>query len=1354
MHKKIEYIESLLNKAMLFERNVAEHEIRLIKNKNHFDVNKNNKNLSKRLYSIEKKLKRSVQKRIWRKENRPLLFYDSDLPITKKKDQIIESIKYNQVVIISGETGSGKSTQIPKYCIAADRGIYGLIGCTQPRRIAAITIANRIAEELETHCGEAVGYKIRFKDKTNYNTFIKIMTDGILLAETQLDPYFFQYDTIIIDEAHERSLNIDFILGILKTLLSKRKELKLVITSATIDTEKFSKAFNNAPLIEVSGQMYPVSVHYINKEVKEDTMQKEGDEQNHVEMAADAVDKIQRTSSYGDILIFMPTQQDIKETCELIESKHYHNIKLLPLFARLASSEQTKIFAKYSGRKIVVATNIAETSITIPGIKYVIDTGLARISQYSPKSRITSLPVMPVAKSSADQRKGRCGRVENGVCIRLFSEEDYNLRSCFTKPEILRANLAEVVLKMLALNIQDISDFPLIDKPSLKNINDGFAILTELGAIKPCTGNRNNKKHKRYFLSSKGKIMARMPIDPRLSAIIIEAQKQGCLNEIIIIIAGLSITDPRERPIEKEKAADQMHAYFVDASSDYITILNIWTKYNCFLVEEKSVRNRAKLARKFCKKHYLSYKKMREWEDVCSQIFLICKQCGIKGSEYLPGNKKIQKKNDVKKIQIKSDLKQVNPLLYNVIHRSILSGFLSNIAVKKEKNIYNAAKGKKVMIFPGSVLFNNAGEWIVAAEFIETSRIYAKTVANIDNKYLEVIGKSLCKYSYMDPHWERKRGEVVVSEQVSLFGLVIISSRKISFGKIDPDKATDIFIQHALVQGDVRNPFEFMKHNQKLIDEVKSMENKIRKKNLLVSEHDLFMFYKTRIKKAYNLKLLKQDIKKKGNDDYLKMGKENLFLYSPDQEKLSLFPDKISLGDNDYNCDYKFEPGKSVDGVTVTVPLSNVSDISLASVDRIVPGFFREKITALAKGLPKNYRKQLFPISNTVDIILKELHVRQGDLLTDLGKVIYNHFGISIPHAAWSEDDLPEYLKMRLSIISKEGKQCYAGRDKSALKSRFDGFVADSENDKIDALKKKWEKHGITSWEFEHLPEYILINGEKNINIKLYPGLKVCESCDKSVNLKLFKKQNEAVKCHMQGVKMLYQIYFSKEIKWLKKNLCLENDMKNKANYFGGAKIVEQDIYDKIVKIFFSKNIRSYESFFSHARSTSSAFQQEGIELQKNVVSVLDAYHKVRSEIYRLELENKKDKIATQAADNLRNELQMLMPESFISYYETDRYKHIVRYIKALGIRAQRAFNDFKKDQLKAEEITLFTDSQKMLANDLSSMMSKDKIDAIMEYFWLIEEYKVSVFAQELKTPFPVSKKKLENKLMEIKKMG
>ncbi len=1336
-------IESLLPKALIADRYAVGHEIMLMKRRKGKTPPEDI--INRRLIRIEKRLQRSINKRAWRKAHRPEPVYNDALPILSKKDDIIDAVKTHPVVIISGETGSGKTTQIPKFCLAAGRGIDGKIGCTQPRRIAAITVSQRIAEELGEETGKSVGYKIRFKDKTSPNGFIKIMTDGLLLAEAQSDPGLHEYDTIIVDEAHERSLNIDFILGLLKTLLTKRKDLKLIITSATIDTEKFSKAFDHAPVIEVSGRMYPVKVHYLPR----DTFIENDDAQTHVETTVRELNRLFKETNSGDVLIFMPTEADIRETCELIKAKNFRHTDILPLFARLSASEQSRVFSRGTGRKIIVATNIAETSLTIPGIKYVIDTGLARISHYMPRMRITALPVEGISKSSADQRKGRCGRMENGVCIRLFSESDFENRPLFTSPEILRANLAEVILRMISLNLGEISNFPFIDKPPAKSIRDGFDLLYELGAIVP-ESNRKPKKTRRFSLTKKGELMAKMPIDPRLSRMLIEARDEGCLEEMMVIAAALSIQDPRERPAEKAREADQAQKAFCDPSSDFITLLNIWNTYQQVLKEEKTTGR----VKKFCKNHYLSFKRMREWRDIHTQLSDAMTEYRLK---YTKNTAKKHTPDHVSRPCQKS--KNLIPdtefsRLYTAIHKSILSGFLSNIAVKKEKNIFQAPKGKEVMIFPGSTLFNTAKEWIVAAEWVETSRLFARTCANIDSAWLENLAGDLCKRTYLHPHWEKKKGLVTAYEQVSLFGLVIIPKRQVPYGNIDPDRATEIFIQNALIDGDINETLDFLLHNQNLIDDVRDLEDRIRRRDILVSEAQLFDFYNRRLKNCYDVRTLKAYIKQKNSDGCLRMKPEDISRYDPDEKELSRFPDRLDLGHLSLDCAYRFDPGNPDDGVTVNIPDAMAGSVPHETLEWLVPGLYKEKITALIKGLPKTYRKKLVPVADTVDIVIDEMPKTRTSLITALGNFIFTRFNIDIPASVWPDDLLPDHLKMRISITDAKGKELSSGRDPTLLSRRISNKGPAMAPPELDAAKKIWERDGIVDWDFSDLPDSVELKGMDTPKWPAYPGLQKSGEKGKGVNLRLFLNHETALSSHREGVAALFSLYLSKDLKFLKKALKLPKNMDKAADYFGGSACFEKRMVERIIKNLFFKNIRTQNAYYSHADAAARSLHLEGRKLLALSLPVLKSYHEARTALYSFEVTHKTNPVVLQFLKGIRTELSKLIPENFIDLYDPERLVHLVRYMKALVIRAERGMVDLEKDRTKSDAVAVFTDRLNRLLKELSESASEEKKAAVEALYWLIEEYKVSIFAQELKTSVPVSNKRIEDKLKEIERMG
>jgi len=1340
LYSQLNKVERLLPDAMPQDRYSAIRDIGLLR--------KSNPRLTvdqptiEKITALEARLRKSIRSRERRKSNRPQPLYDDQLPILDRKRDIIEAISNHPVTIVSGETGSGKTTQLPKFCLEAGRGIDGLIGCTQPRRIAAITVANRIAEELGEPLGRSVGYQIRFQDRFNReHGYIKLMTDGILLAEAQTDRFLNSYDTLIIDEAHERSLNIDFILGILRNLITKRTDLKLIITSATIDTQKFSKAFHDAPVIEVSGRMYPVEVRYWKKPAldekpggKDDTEE----EQTLPDLAADAVDTIMGQGRAGDILVFMPTEHDIRETVDTLEGRKYRYTVVLPLYARLSAADQMKVFAAHAGRKIVVATNVAETSITVPGIRYVVDTGVARISSYDPRTRTTTLPISPVSKSSADQRKGRCGRVADGICIRLFSEEDYENRPLFTPPEILRADLSEVILRMMALKLGEISSFPFIDPPPNRQIKDGFDTLLELGAIVSFV--KRKKDVPMFSLTPRGKLMAAIPLSPRLSRILIEARSRGCLHSAAVIVSALTVNDPKEKPRDAFTKAEAAHARFNDPASDFMTLFNIWT--SCFGSPEagKSVVRAGDL-KKFCKAHFMSFKRMREWQDVHEQILNILEESRMDTRMETEMAARPHKEIPVNPDDLFSNS-------YAAIHQSVLSGFLSNIAVKKEKNIYQAAKGRQVMIFPGSGQFNKAGQWIVAAEMIETSRLFARRVATISLRWLEPLGGSLCKCTYSNPRWQRSREAVVADQQVSLFGLVIVIGRMVQFGPVDPEKATEIFIESALMEGDVRNPLPFMAHNQELIEGVRDMEDRVRRRDFLVAEDDLVLFYKKRLHGVFDMPSLKKRIKENGSDDFLRMQPEDVLAASPDDARLSLFPDRVAMGRDAFDCDYHFEPGEDNDGVTVRVPVTAADGIPLESSDWLIPGLLSEKITELIKGLPKSYRKQLVPVGATVSVIMEEMPKFKGSLTGTLGRFIHDRFGVDIPSEAWNEDVLPDYLKLRISLTDHRGREIVSSRDKMILRQSVASAPEDMEE--LAAERRKWERENLSAWDFPDLPERVLLTGQSGRELPVYPAL---EFAGGAVNLRLFTSGTKAEAAHLQGVGQLYRLYFAKDFKYLEKTMVLPSALEAAAWPFGGGKQLCRQLIQRVVINLFFKDIRTQKDFSSHARQMVNRILPEGQALLADIIPVLEAFRDVQSVISHIDITHQRDPVMGAFAADLRRSVLSLMPENFIEIYDASVMRHLPRYLKAIVIRAERGRLDMEKDRKRAQMVKPFADQYEEMIAGLKPETSEEKRDSVAAFFWAIEEFKVSLFAQELKTPYPVSVKKLNAQLEAIRRM-
>jgi ATP-dependent helicase HrpA len=1248
----------------------------------------------------------------------PRIVYPSSLPILERREDIITAIRRHPVIVVTGETGSGKTTQIPKMCLEAGRGLGGLIGCTQPRRIAATTVARRIAEEMGEEIGRSVGYKIRFDDRTPRNAFLKMMTDGILLMEIHHDPLLRAYDTIIIDEAHERSLNIDFILGILKTLLERRQDLRVIITSATIDTEKFSLAFGKAPIIEVSGRLYPVEVRYQPLDPK---LEEKG-EITPVEAAVRSVEDLVERRERGDILIFMPTEQDIRETCALLAGRFREEVLILPLFSRLTTAEQQQVFIPLPTRKIIVATNIAETSITLPNIRFVIDTGLARIAQYNPRSRTAGLPVRPVSRSSADQRKGRCGRVQNGICIRLFSEEDYLGRPLYTPPEILRSSLAGVILRMLALDLGDIDTFPFIDRPAPKSIRDGIDILLELGAIET-TDEDKSASTPRHRLTQRGQIMAQLPLDPRISRMILEARAEGCLPEILVIAAALSIQDPRERPADKEAQADQAHAQFKDPASDFSSLLGLWQR--CYhRGESPQTQNRL---RRFCRDHFLSYRRMREWREIHDQILSILIE------------KKIVARKETTPLKRGADL-------YAALHRSILSGYLGHIAQKKEKNFYTATKGRQAMIFPGSGLFNRGGNWVVAAEMVETSRLFARTVANIESDWLEEIGGRLCRRTYSAPHWEKDRGEVVASEQVTLFGLIITAGRSVSFGRIDPGEAARIFIRSALVEGEVKKPLPFHVHNQALIAKIECMEEKIRRRDLLVDTETMAQFYEKRLPGIFDIRTLQHLIRDKGNDLFLRMKEEDLLVKIPDSEEIALFPEAVSAGGWRLDCVYRFSPGKPEDGITLKIPVQAIPSLPAASLDWTVPGLLKEKIIALLRGLPKEYRKRLQPFSQTCDTILKEM-TQEGPLSTALGRFIYERFGVDIPASLWPLEELDDHLKLRFAVVDGKDHELAAGRDIAVLRQEF---TEEEESQAFAKARRNWEKDGVTTWDFGVLPRQITLTAGGFNTAIAFPALVVTKT---GIGIRLFRSGPEAGSAHRQGVRGLLALRFREELKHLRKGIVPTGDLKLWAAAFGGIKVLENALVDKVLYDLLEADIRTESDFETHVEKVRPHILPRGQAVLRMAGPPLKALYDAAELLRFLEGANRGNRPVLFFLAELRDEISRLLPTDFLVRFDEDRLIQIGRYLRALAIRAERGALHLDKAIEKGKEIGDLIGWHALMLRDLPPYASDEKRQALLDFGWLIEEYKVSLFAQELKTAVPVSRKRIAARMGDIQRM-
>ena len=1265
-----------------------------------------------------------------RRARLPRIVYASALPILERKNDIVSAIREHPVVVITGETGSGKTTQLPKMCLEAGRGLAGMIGCTQPRRIAATTVARRIAEEMGESLGRSVGYHVRFDHQTPREAFVKIMTDGILLMEAQSDPLLTAYDTVIVDEAHERSLNIDFVLGILKTILSRRGDLRVVITSATIDREKFSKAFGNAPIIEVSGRLYPVEVRY---EPLDPQLEEKG-EMTPVEAAVRVVESLEDRRERGDILIFMPTEQDIRETCALLAVRNLGEANILPLFSRLGAADQQRIFHPVTKRKIIVATNVAETSITIPGIRFVIDSGLARIAQYNPRSRTAGLPVRPISKSSADQRKGRCGRVQQGVCIRLYGEEDYLGRPPYTPPEILRSNLAGVILRMLDLNLGDIEAFPFIDRPARKSIRDGIETLLELGAIETESKEERGPVHP-WRLTERGRVMAKLPLDPRISRMILEAIREGCLEQIVVIGAALSIQDPRERPAEKEAQANQAQAKFKDPASDFASLLSLWRRYH----EDSESPQTQGRQRRFCRDHFLSYRRMREWREIHDQIFAILAEQKLA----IQGEISAHLENPIPEAQPKQGAD-----LYAALHRSILSGYLGQIAQKKEKNLYTAAHGRQATLFPGSGLYNRGGKWIVAAEMIETSRLFARTAANIEADWIEELGGSLCKRSYSAPRWEAQRGGVVATETVTLFGLAIVTGRPVSFGRIDPDAAASIFVRGALVNGEVKRPLPFLVHNQALIKKIAGFEDKIRRRDLLIDGEAMARFYAQRLPGIFDIRSLQRLIRDRGGDSFLRMKEEDLLVNAPDVSEIALYPEAISTGGWSLECRYRFDPGKSDDGITVKLPAQVVPSIPAVGLDWAVPGLVKEKVMALLKGLPKEYRKRLVPLGHSVEVILEGIE-RRGALPAALSRFIFERFGVDIPADRWPQEELAPHLKIRFVVTDEEDRELAAGRDIASLRREF---IKAKGSKALANARRRWEKEALTTWDFGDLPQRIaLTEGNPAFHIPVaFPGLAVEGT---QVALRLFDDESEARRSHRRGVGALLAFRLRDVLKQERKSVSPTGDLKLCASAFGGVKAFETAVLEKVSHDLFEEDVRTGEAFEALAVRVRSRI----LPLCRAIIPMtgppLKALYEAAELIRSLEVANRGNGPVLLFLEDLRNELARLLPSDFLLRYGEERLVHLGRYLRAVALRAERGSIHLKKAREREAEIRDLARWLEATIRESTDEPSEAKRQALEDFGWLIEEYRVSLFAQELKTAVPVSRKRLEAMMGEIRRM-
>ncbi|WP_289098331.1 ATP-dependent RNA helicase HrpA [uncultured Pseudoalteromonas sp.] len=1249
---------------------------------------------------IAEDISRSQQLREQRLAALPKVTYPEQLPVSQKKDDIKQAIANNQVVIIAGETGSGKTTQIPKMCLELGRGVDGYIGHTQPRRLAARSVANRIAEEMQCELGQQVGFKIRFSDQVSDNSYIKLMTDGILLAEIQQDRYLNQYDTIIIDEAHERSLNIDFILGYLKNLLPKRPDLKVIITSATIDPERFSKHFDDAPIIEVSGRTFPVEVRYRpTTEINKDEMEADGDQLQGI---FDAVDEL-CDEGPGDILIFMNGEREIRDTADALSKRNLKGTDVLPLYSRLSNAEQNRIFAPHSRRHIILATNVAETSLTVPGIRYVIDPGTARISRYSYRTKVQRLPIEPISQASANQRKGRCGRIEAGICIRLYSEEDFNSRPEFTDPEILRTNLASVILQMLGLGLGDMQQFPFVQAPDSRNINDGLTLLEELEAIKPA------KRHKKTELTKSGRSLSRLPVDPRLAKMVLTADGLGALREVIIIVAALSIQDPRERPQEKRGAADEKHGRFDDPDSDFIAFLNLWN----YLEEQQSELSNSQF-RKLCQKDFLAYMRIREWQDIVYQLSTVCNEMGMKATTNVADSERI--------------------------HQSLLSGMLSHIGFKDEKQIYKGARNSQFHIFPGSGLFKKSPKWIMSAELVETSKLYARINARIDLKWVEGFAQHLVKRSYSEPHWEKKPGAVIAFEQQTLYGLLIVNKRRCVYSNIDPKVSRELFIRTALVEQELGQNEGFLQYNQELIEDIQVLENKSRRRDILVDEQTLFEFYDKKIPQDVNNRAAFNKWwkgQKQKDKRFLHMFREELMQHGADHVTEFDYPDTWQQENLLLPLAYHFDPGQAVDGVAVQIPVALLNQVQETGFDWHIPAFRHELICALIKSLPKTIRRNFVPAPNYADAVLAAIEPMQGNLIDAISTRLLRMTGVRVEPDAWDLSTLAPHLRLQFEVRDEHDKLLARGLNLSKLKAQLQGKVTDTLSKVAD---KGIEKADLTEWSFGELPSsYVKKQGQ--YEIKAFPAL-----VDKkdSVAVELFDNEHKAKQAHQQGLRRLVLLNVPSPIKYLQQNLPNKSKLGLYFNPFGKVNDLIDDCIAAAVDSLLTKygNIRTADAFEKAKEQIRGELGDTVVEIATQVEQVLSIAHGLNKR-----MKGRVDLTMITAHGDIKSQLQSLVFKGFVSQHGAAKMTDLIRYLKAIERRLEKLPVDPNRDRLCVLELEKVAEQYQKLANKIpKGMPIPEEISAI---FWMQQELRVSLFAQTLGTPYPVSAKRVLNAIKE-----
>ena len=1304
---------------------------------------------AEKLEALDADIAASAARRQRRAQSKPPIRLDEALPITARADEIVELIRKHQVVVIAGETGSGKTTQLPKLCLAAGRGEAGLIGCTQPRRLAARSVARRVAEELGTQLGDKVGFQVRFTDQVSEQSLIKFMTDGILLAETQGDPWLSAYDTIIIDEAHERSLNIDFLLGYLKRLAVKRPDLKIIVTSATIDTARFAEHFNNAPVVSVEGRAYPVEVRWRSTDdVAARRNQRSNDmQQGSAEHVAAVLDEITHDDPRGDVLVFLPGEREIRDAHLLLSRRQYRETEIMPLYARLSAGEQDRVFKPDSKRRVVLATNVAETSLTVPRIRYVIDTGTARVKRYSQRSQLERLHVEPISQAAADQRKGRCGRVGPGICYRLYDEADYAARAAYTDPELLRSSLANVILRMLSLQLGEVDEFPFLESPDPRVVADGHRRLAEIGAI-------DEKRQ----LTSIGRTLARLPIDVQLARMLVEAEKLGSLRELLVVVAFLSTQDPRERPADARQQADAAHAAFADPKSDIVGVLNLWRDYDS--AHEELTQSKL---RDWCTRHFLSFLRMREWRELHRQLLLVVHEIGWKLDALAPSPLRVEGwgegtasrvtanahgKNS-KKSRAESSSRKPQPLtatlypegrggdgerLYEAVHRSLLAGLPTQVGHKDEKSVYRGTRERRFQVFPGSALAKTPPNWIFAAQILDIGgRVWGMMCARIEPVWIEQQAAHLLRSTCRDAHWSRKRGMVVAYEQVSLFGLVLVERRPVTFQQQDPALAHDIFLREALARCDIDTRADFVRANQRVLEDAQGIEARQRREGLIRHEDELVDFFRG--------KLPQEIASSRALDAWYRHARpteQAALRWSIDDVMVGgsgldpkAFPASLDIPPQRYRLEYRFVPGDDADGVTLHLPLAMLNALPTARCEWLVPGLLSEKVAELIRGLPKALRRNFVPAPDFARAFVEAETPRDEPLNKVLAAFLRRTTGVEIDATDFAPVELTPHFAMRYRLHDENGKTLASGRDLHALRAQWEGQAREAFSRKTDI---ELTREDVTSWDFEEIPEQVRSDG----GLLAFPAL---VDLGDAVALRVFERHDEAKAAHVRGVERLLRNALASDMKQARRRLPIANAMSLKYAPLGSVDGLREDLAEGgFTDLLATQNLNVRSAAAFEVLRT-----QAARELFASAVARLTLAEPIIEAQAELKpwLQPPLMGFARASYDDLGEQLDALLTPGFLRELSTSRLAHFPRYVKAMRLRAERLRQDPARDQQRMLQVLPYW--REYLNHRAAGAAGLDELR------WLIEEWRVSLFAQELKTAEPVSPKRLARALEAIR---